>query len=178
MTNSMQSPDLKYWQGSGSAAAPAPPATTRPSSTSTVPVGAWMAITGGALMAVSAFLPWVSAQAAFASISRNAFQLGNGNGFSADGLILVVLGLITVLVGITRLTKSAMPRYLQRSTIVTGIGPLLVAINRGPSIHSLVQHVNSSASGIVSASIGFGLWVAGLAGIIALVGGLILRSKS
>ncbi len=60
---------------------------------STVPAGGWMAIIGGALMIVGAVLPWVTASAAFGvSLSRNAFQLGNNNGFSIDGVVAVIIG--------------------------------------------------------------------------------------
>ena len=154
-----------------------PTATTAVRTTSTVPAGAWIAIVGGVLMAVSSFLPWMTAHVFLATINRNSFQLGNNFGFSPDGLILIGLGLVTVIVGITRLVGSAMPRYIQRSTIVTGIGALLVAINRGPSIHDLANNVSSASQGIASASIGYGLWIAGLAGVVAIVGGLVLRAK-
>jgi hypothetical protein len=145
--------------------------------TSTGPAGAGFAIVGGVLMSVSAFSPWLTANALFVNVNRNAFQLGNDFRFSPDGLILIGLGLITIIVGMTRLASSTMPRYLQRSTIVTGIGALLVVLNREPAIHTLVSQVNKVDSGAASASIGYGLWVAGLAGAIAIAGGLILRAR-
>ena len=155
-----------------------PTSTARPAqSWSTTEAGAWAAIAGGVLMAVSAFLPWVTAHALFVSIDRNAFQLGNQDGFSADGPVLLGLAVLTILVGITRLLGTSMPRYLQRSSIVTGIGAGVVVINRAPSIHDQTQHLNRLGDGLVSASIGYGLWVAAVAGVIAVVGGLILRSN-
>ena len=86
-----------------------------------MPAGAWLAIIGGLLIGISAFLPWLTATALIDHVSRNGFQLGNNFGFSADGVVCIILGVVTVLVGIARLTNSATPRFLQRSAIVTGI---------------------------------------------------------
>ena len=38
--------------------------------------GAWIAVIGGALLAISSFLPWFTASVFDASISRNGMQLG------------------------------------------------------------------------------------------------------
>lgn len=181
-----QSPDGSWWfMGPDGqwhpSSTPVGPLTAQPApeaaTDSTLPAGAWIAIAGGVLMGVSAFLPWMTAYALFGSLNRNSFQLGSRAGFSADGLVLVALGVLTVVVGVTRLIGSAMPKYLQRSTIVTGIGVLLLVINRAPSINSLSNQVGKSSKGMVSASIGYGLWVAAAAGVIAVVGGIILRSQ-
>lgn len=141
---------------------------------STMPVGAWIAIIGGGLSIIASFLPWVSATAFIVSISRNAFQLGAGNGFSPDGVILVLLGVISIVIGIARLTNSIIPRYIQRSPIVLGLGVAFVAINRLPSIIDLTNGpVNCSSC---NASIGFGVYVTFVAAGLMIVGGLVLRS--
>jgi hypothetical protein len=146
--------------------------------TATVLAGAGFAIAGGLLMGASAFLPWLTAHALVINVNRNAFQLGNRFGFSPDGLILIGLGVITITIGMARLARSTVPRYLQRSTIVTGLGALLIVFNREPPIHTVVRQLNKAGSGAVSASIGYGVWVACLAGAVAIIGGLILRAKS
>lgn len=168
------------WYSSGPSAvhAPAPRSPVPPAAASTLPAGAWMAIAAGLVMGISALLPWVTAHALFTTVNRNAFQLGDHYGFSADGAILIGLGLITITIGITRLVGAAMPRYLQRSTIVTGIGALVVALNRAPSINDLANKVNDASNGLVSASIGYGLWVTVVGGVVAVVAGFIMRSRA
>jgi uncharacterized paraquat-inducible protein A len=139
--------------------------------------GAVITMFAGALMILGAFLPWMSAQAAFFSINRNSFQLGNQSGFSPDGVFLLVLGIVTILIGVSRSMRTALPAYIQRSPIITGIGAVVVALARVGSINHLVQQVRT-ASSLASASIGFGLWLTIVAGVVAVVGGLALRSSA
>ena len=138
-----------------------------------------MAIIGGALMIVGAVLPWVTASAAFGeSLSRNAFQLGSNNGFSIDGVVAVIMGVITILIGIVRLTNSQSPRYLQRSAIVTGVIAILICANRYSALNNLVNSATSASHGLATASISYGFWILGLGGAVAIAAGFILRSKS
>jgi hypothetical protein len=143
----------------------------------TAPAGAWISLAAGVLMVVSAFLPWVTASGGFINISRNAMQLGDQQGFSVDGVVLIVLGLVTALIGVTRLTQAAVPSFIQRSPIITGAAAGFVALDRLPAINDLVQRVHS-ASALISASVGFGLWVAVVAGALAIIGGLVLRTST
>jgi len=122
-------------------------------------------------MALSSFLPWASVQTLLFTMNRNAFQLGQGRSFSATGAVLLLLGIVTALIGITCLTGSAMPRFLQRSPIVTGAAALLVAASNGPAIQNWAKTVGAAAS------VGFGVWVAVLAGLTALAGGIVLRPR-
>lgn len=138
--------------------------------------GAVITILGGGLLLLSAFLPWMSARVIFATLSRNAFQLGNQLGFSADGLVLVLLGLVALLIGITRSVRASLPAFIQRSPIIVGIAAGLVPLLRVGSINSLAHQVSAS-SGLASASVGFGLWLAIFAALITIVGGLVLRSQ-
>jgi len=147
-----------------------------PASSSTLQAGAWLSVMSGVLMAVSAFLPWFTASLLGVTLNRNAFQLGANDGFSADGVILVVFGVITVLIGITRLSRSSMPRFVQRSPIITGIVSAAVAGDRIPSVNSLIHNIQNSDSSIV-ASFGIGLYLAFVAGGVSIIGGLVLRSK-
>jgi len=146
-----------------------PPSEARPDV-----AGALITIFGGVLLIVSAFLPWLSAQAFVASVSRNAFQLGDQMGFSPDGLVLVLLGLVAVLIGATRLMKASLPRWVQRSPIIVGIGALLVPISEVGAINDLARQV-STASDLATASVGFGVWLAILAAAVTVVGGFVLR---
>jgi hypothetical protein len=129
-------------------------------------------------MGVGGLLPWLTARVDDGTtITRNAFQLGNNYGFSPDGGILILLGVITAVIGITRLTSSAMPKWLQRSPIGTGVGAVVVGLNRAPSIRDIANQVNNSSL-LVHASIGYGLWVTIVAGIIAVGAGIVLRSRT
>jgi hypothetical protein len=139
--------------------------------------GGVITICGGLLAVLSAFLPWMSAHVLLATLDRNAFQLGANLGFSADGLVLVLLGLVAVLIGITRAVRASMPPFVQRSPIIVGIGLAVVPAARVGSISHLAQSVSANSS-LASASVGFGLWLAFFAAAITFIGGLVLRSKA
>lgn len=63
-------------------------------------------------MALGAFLPWIQ-ETPF--LTRNGFQLGSNMSFTIDGVIALGLGLVTIAIGISRLTKAPLPRGLQKS---------------------------------------------------------------
>jgi hypothetical protein len=128
-------------------------------------------------MAIAAFLPWFTAHVGLVTINRNGFQLGNNYGFSIDGVLLLGFGAIAIAIGISRLTKSQMPRWIQRSTIVVGLAAGVVILLEVPSINNLAHRVES-ASSFVSAGIGYGLWVAGAGAALAVVAGFVLRGSS
>jgi hypothetical protein len=131
---------------------------------------------GGGLIVLGSLLPWVTAQAGFVSISRNSMQLGEGNSFSIDGAILLILGIITIVIGITRATRAQMPGFLQRSSVVTGAVAGALAIYDITQVNDLVQRVKS-ASSLAVASIGVGAWITVVGAVIAVVGGLVLRGS-
>lgn len=146
------------------------------STASSLPTGAWLAIISGVLAVVASFLPWVHFSAVFVSVDRNGFQLGQGESFSAAGLIVLLLGVVTAVIGIAKLTSSATPRYMQRSSIVTGIAIIVVAAGEISPIHGLINNVES-ASSAATGSVGFGLWLAIVSGALAVVAGAVLRSS-
>jgi len=147
--------------------------------TSTTPAGAWFSILGGAIAVVSGFLPWVMATTGLGGgFTRNAFQFGAHESFSVDGVVLMVLGTIAVIIGIVRLTNSAMPRFLQRSPIVLGIVVALVPLNRLPAINSSVHNIQNACSGACTASIGYGVYTAFVGALLMLIGGFVLRARS
>ena len=143
----------------------------------TTPAGAWLTIAGGILLTVGTLLPWGTATAPLVgSISRNAFQLGNDNSLTFDGPVLLFLGIITVVIGITRLTGTAMPRFLQRSSIVTGIVAALVIADDYSGLHDWAKQLNSSRVTTIAA-IGYGFWICSAAALLCIVGGLVLRKS-
>jgi uncharacterized integral membrane protein len=136
--------------------------------------GAWIALAGGFILAISGFLPWFTASVLAESVSRNGMQLGQGDSFSVDGLLMLLLGLVTVVIAISRLANFPVPRWLQRSPVVVGIVAAVIAGSDIPSINDLVNSVRSSSS-LATASVGFGVYVAIASGVVAAVGGLMLR---
>ncbi|MHB1988914.1 MAG: zinc ribbon domain-containing protein [Acidimicrobiales bacterium] len=135
--------------------------------------GAWITLGGGAILVVSAFLPWFTASVFSQSISRNGMQLGQGDSFSVDGLIILLLGLVAVLIAIGRLAKFSLPRWVQSSPVVVGLVASVYAALDIPGIDHLVASVRQRSS-LVTASTGFGVYLAVVGGVIALVGGLVL----
>jgi hypothetical protein len=185
MSDAVQSQGPGWWQASDGhwyppstqpGTLPPPPDSARQTATGaaadTTPASAWLVIAGGVLMAGGTFLPWITATSAFGSISRNGFQLGTSNGLTFDGPVTVLIAILTVVIGMTRLTQSSMPRGMQRSSIVTGIAVGLILVNRWSGIHDLVNQVNGSG---VAASVGYGYWMCAVGAFIALCGGLALR---
>ena len=153
------------------------PAPVAPPGASTLPAGGWLAIIAGALMVFGSFLPWVTEHTFLVTVSRNAFELGSDSGFSIDGVICVALGIVTAVIGIARLTRSAMPRLMQGSPIITGIAAALLVANRAPSINDLAREINSSSNGLATASIGYGLWTVAVGAAVAIVAGLTLPRR-
>lgn len=159
-------------------APPHPPTTAfQATRTDTTPAGSVLAILSGAVMAIGAFLPWFTAHIGFATLNRNAFQLGNNYGFSIDGVLLLAFGAIAIAIGISRFTRSQMPRWIQRSPIVLGLAAGLVLVNRVPSINDLAHNVEG-ASSLLSAGIGYGVWVTGVGAALAVAAGFALRSQT
>lgn len=146
------------------------------SSSDTTPTGAFLAIAAGAVMIIGSFLPWFTAHLGVVSINRNAFQLGNNYGFSMDGVIVLALGLVTIAIGISRLTRSEMPRWIQRSCIITGVICGVFALSDVSSITNLAHRVENSSS-LVTAGVGYGLPVTVVGSAIAVIAGFILRTK-
>lgn len=163
-------------------------------SASTVPAASFTII-GGVIAGVSSFLPWVSGTGPFLSISRNAYELGANDGFSIEGIIVVVLGAIAIIIGIVwltdtdlpssllrfpsfpRLTESEASRYLQLSPFVLGVAIAAVAGIGIPSINGLVHRVQDNCQGACTASMGYGVYAAFVGAGFMIVAALVLHSE-
>lgn len=171
---SVSPPSTGYESNSGKPLLPAQQGTGSASdASSTTPAGGWLAIAGGLLIAVGTFLPWMTF--GLGTISRNGFQLGANDALTAAGPVLAILGIVTVIIGITRLTGTVMPSWLQRSTIVSGLAAGVVVAVNWSGIHQVVE--NAQGSGI-SAAIGYGYWVCALGAVVAVAAGFVLRSDN
>jgi hypothetical protein len=137
---------------------------------------AWLAIIGGGLVALGAFLPWFTgATLGYLSFNRNSFQLSNQNGLTFAGPMCLLLASVTVVIGIVRLTQAAMPRFLQRSTIVTAIAIYLVLLSQ----YSGVQHdwLNPITDTMGSLAVGSGFWTCCAGALLALIAGFVMRPR-
>ena len=143
-----------------------------------IPIGwEWVLIAAGALVSIGSLLPWEQATTGFVSITRNGFQLGADLSFSADGLVVMALGVIAALIGITRLTSRSFPQWLNGSLALLGAVIVVFGIVDERSLANTVNGLRSSYPA-GAYSVGYGVWlvIAGgaiiaLAGFLGRVGG-------
>lgn len=131
----------------------------------------WIVILGGVVTTVSAFLPWMTATAYGTTFQRNSLQMGANSSLSWDGIAILALGLVSVLIGISRLAQFPMPDLLAHSPTIPGLGIMGMAAYDGYKI--TVNWVNPHPD--LDLSVGYGVWVCGIAGLVVLAGGLSLR---
>jgi len=134
----------------------------------------WTVVVAGALVAIGTLLAWMTASAGIISISRNAFQMGDHESMTPDGPIVMVLGLILIGIGVARLTNTSMPRFVQRSPIIAGLGVGVVLGYDYHSIHQWALSINSSGA---LGSIGTGFWVCCVGDALAIAAAIGLMSS-
>jgi hypothetical protein len=134
--------------------------------------GAWLTLFGGILMVAGTFTPWTQEVFAGTIVSRNGMQLGGNLAFSVEGFFTLLLGLITCLIGIRGLQRFQMTKWLQNSSIVTGIATALLVIGAIIGTHSSVAGEYAG-----NASYGFGLGLLVLGCAFAIGGGFIMRAN-
>jgi hypothetical protein len=135
-----------------------PPARTRQVASEDLRTGALVTIAGGILAIVGAILPWASIM----SISMSGLQ--------GDGMISAGAGAVALVVGLVCLRK---PMSLAMATlaIVAGLVALGIAVLDGPNI---AKHVGQSGL----ATMGPGIFVTGLGGVLCILGAGIGRQRS
>jgi hypothetical protein len=129
----------------------------------------WLLVLGGALMVLGSFLPWDQASAFLIQISRNGMQLGANRGFSVDGLATLLFGIGAVGAGWARLSAGATPRIARWSPPWLGLAGIVIS---GWDLHEISNFNNTIKSTIVTASIGYGLWLVLVGSVAVLLGGL------
>jgi hypothetical protein len=123
---------------------------------------------GGLLIVVGSFMPWMTASAPLVgTISTSGMQGG-------DGVITLVLGVITILIGVTQLTATNMPTSLQRSSIVTGVITGAVAIYDYNEVQDRITQAKAQ-SDLIIASVGGGMWALFVGAALAIIGGVLIR---
>lgn len=125
---------------------------------------------GGVLGIAGSFMPWITATVALAgTIERNGIDGGG------DGIITLIAGGLALLAGIARLAGSGSANASRILAFLAGAAMLgLVVIDYG-TIADRVTEIGSSAA---IASVGTGIYVVGLGGILAMLGGLLSGRSS
>jgi hypothetical protein len=135
--------------------------------------GAIMAGLGGLLITVGSFLPWLTATAPLVGTMNVNGMQGGG-----DGIITLVLGVLTVLIAAVGVT--AMPDVL-RLSIITGVITVVVAIlayNQAQDKISGAKQAAGEFSGMFIANVGAGIYVLFVGAGFAILGGLLVRKAA
>lgn len=137
---------------------------------------------GGVLLVIAPFLPWLSVSGTIflGEVDLNAFQLGDiahGSSFTWDGVELVALGVLTLGVGVIRLTTVALPKAILHGTVLLGLLAGSICINRYRLMNHAVDVVNTKYA-FVSSLIESGLYVAIFGSVGAILAGLIVRRRT
>jgi hypothetical protein len=160
----MSSQEPQAWQPT---AQPPPPARSGLMRNPVVP-GATMTLLGGVLIVLGSFLPWLTATAPLVgTISRNGMEGG-------DGIITLILGVVTILIGVTQLTATNLPTLLQRSPIVTGAVTAIVAVMNYLNVQQRIEDVREESE-LIAASVGAGIWTLVVGAVLAIVGVVLVR---
>jgi hypothetical protein len=146
-----------------------------PQPTTPVQAGAWnrprpvwsvpirVLILGGAvLLLAGSFLPWARAEAGPFTATKN--------GIDGDGVLTLVLALAVALL----LFLARSPKVM--AWLIVGLAGLatVVAVIDVVDVSNRAKDLEASVSSLnVSASVGYGLWMALVGGIVAVVGGMV-----
>lgn len=137
-----------------------------------VTIGGLLAIAAGALMVLGSFLPWVMVQAAFVgSISRSGMDGG------ADGILTLVMGLLTFLVGVGWIASLGLPRIVWITPIIWGLVAGVITLVDMKDVQDRVGELEQSAQGLATASVGAGLWALLVGSVLAIIAGLVIWSE-
>ncbi|ODU02867.1 MAG: hypothetical protein ABS81_16160 [Pseudonocardia sp. SCN 72-86] len=133
---------------------------------------------GGLLAVVGSFLPWVTIQAgAFGSLSVA--------GTEGDGIITLIVGVLILAVGILRLVKPSIPAIVQRLPILFGLIVVGLGVYVIINLNSTMAEATGAGGGIAAdlaealdISLGFGLIMTIVGGVVAIVGGIVVSKQS
>jgi hypothetical protein len=159
------SPDGKfYWDETRWVPMPAAAATIPVSPVKALPnrLAGGLVTVGGAIAVIGCFLPWISASAFIATLTRDGISL-------PDGQIVAALATISALFGVVMLAR--------RVTVLMPIVLLLTAALAMWTVVADYQHFNSRVPSLGSdtaivAQIGVGIYATGLGVIIWAIGAL------
>lgn len=124
---------------------------------------------GGLLVGVGSFLPWATISSAFTGDLTVS-------GTAADGKITLVIGIAILLVAALRMLRPSTPALVQRLSILFGAVVVVVGIMDVINVSTVSTEVGGQS--IASVSVGFGLYVVIVGGLLAVVGGLVVNRAS
>ncbi|GAY11075.1 MmcQ/YjbR family DNA-binding protein [Pseudonocardia sp. N23] len=135
-------------------------------------------VVGGLLAAVGSFLPWVTLQAGtFGSLSVA--------GTEGDGIITLIVGILIVAVGVLRLLKPSIPALVQRVPILLGLIVVGLGVYVIINLNSTMAEAGAATGGLAGEladafdfSLGFGLIMTIVGGVVAVVGGIVVSKAS
>jgi hypothetical protein len=130
-------------------------------------VKATLVIVGGGLLIAGSFMPWVSATVAFTgTVSRN--------GMGGDGIVTLVAGLVLVLLGVLMLTPTRIPKpVIGLVPILAGLAGLGVVAANWSEVQDRVDAFTSGVGEYGVASVGSGLYVLIIGGVISIIAGIL-----
>ncbi len=128
-----------------------------------LPIGAVLAAVGGLLAALGSFLPWETASGNGLSISASGFD-GNG------GKLIVLAGIVAIAAAAAWVLDYKLPVSPGVLAIAAGVLVLVVVVYN----YSGLQGDTDQATQLgISASIGLGYLIDAVAGVLAIVGGVL-----
>lgn len=143
--------------GNPLAVVPEPP----PAVESAASPGSFLVILGGVAVAVGAFLPWITANTVFATVSRNGLDGGG------DGIIALGGGVLLAALGLAR---------------KAGIGTFVLAVGMGVvaflNLQDITDRLVVVQSDYAVGSVGAGIWAIFVGAALAAVGSSFPRSKA
>lgn len=147
------------------------PAAARPAMASAMPIGGVLALAGGAVAIVAAWLPWMTG----AGESLNAMDATN-MAILECGYYLLIGGGIAAACGLLLLLRlgnaPSLSMLLGLGAIVGGALVIAVEILAFGKLNDSINALNAYGYG-TAVSLGFGLWIGIGAGVVAALGGVL-----
>lgn len=128
---------------------------------------AWLVVAGGVLIGLAPFAPWIS----FGSFAPATSGIDYSTG-SAVGS--VVLGIVTVLIGFSLAGIATLPRWMQRSGLVTGVWAAVATGIDTATIMEYIRDVDAEV-GVTVGALGFGVYLSFVGAAAAIIGTLGVR---
>lgn len=144
-----------------------PPPPVPPGAVTTFSIAAAAVAVGGGLMVAGAFLPWVTANVVFTSISRTGLELGDGN-------ITLVLGIAIGLIGIAATLAGGRSGFRWFTAILAIVGLVVVAYDF-IELQNRLDTIDESFRGL--ATVGVGLYATGAGAAVAFLASLSMQKR-
>jgi len=128
-------------------------------------LGEILAIAGGGLLVVGAFLPWVSAEGPFVSVGRSGMVAEDFLIFLGAGVFIASVGLWA---GVAM--RSAAPTLLVVGGVAAGIAAFL-------DYRDVARNIEEVSDGRITYLVGEGIWVLFAGALVSVVAGFVLSGQ-